>query len=47
MIIGYKLAALWQWIKEHAFQVYVSLCILVGVILVLAVGCDIIVVTAW
>ena len=45
--MSYKLAALWRWIKEHAFEVYVSLCILVGVILVIAVGCEIIVVSAW
>ena len=45
--MNYKLTALWCRIKEHAFQVYVSLCILAGVIFAMAVGCDIIVVTDW
>ncbi len=45
--MSYKLTALLRRIKEHAFEVYVSLCILVGVILVIAVGCEIIVVSAW
>ncbi len=45
--MSYKLTALWRRINEHAFQVYVSLCILAGVIFVLAVGCEIIVVSAW
>ena len=45
--MGYKFIAPWHWVKEHAFQVYVSLCIVAGVILVIAVGCEIIVVSAW
>ena len=45
--MGYKLMALLREIDQHAVELYVVACVLLGTIFVLAVGCEIIVITAW